>query len=897
MLSSLLPDLRYQPAVEVLLRDGSTGLTGLSDALRWDDPRFLGCAALIGVRLRFPQPVPIRSLRVLFAGTYETDVRNAWVRGLRLPPPGTLSIEGLAAEERRWRVRGEAGIGDGVLIELRVPIQERRDLYLHLPPGPFALLGVAVAAEALVGDAFTGAFVPDLSAYPEGQEALARRGDILGDALLQQGEPSLDALWRLALPYRGSALLGAPITSAKPIDSEAPFSNSAQRSEAPFIDGPIAAVNWDGGIVLPHRDGEADRIWLRLASRAGSPAALPKHGLLEGWLPVSVVHGPGGMDGQWTFIDPEGRLHVRWLGPSRDLDGASRSPAFLAARVVERRAENDRTCVLARAEPLPVSLAEGELRVGGLAGRITAGDGKIDLCLPLHGAPAPRPFDEALLALRGLSTRIIEGGAHLDLPDPRLQDLWRAQLVHNHLFVRGGKMRYGLFPGVYDGDIFGVEEGWNIVAMALYGYGALAQDLLIRTFFDPEFLKKEGQHHQYRNGLALTYALDVFRLTDDRAFLRGLWPIVFDSASWILASLHSTRVEENGQRPPHYGLMPKHTYGGDLHEPAYSLYGSSTCWRGLRDAALIAGILGEDAAAAEFSREAATARGDMNQAAERIYRRDARPPYLPFDVSAPAATPVPTPAAPSDATHDPPAAGDYHQLFSSLVLETALFGWHGPWSQAITDYLLQTGRQVCGVARFDQWFGRLGIDAEYSRGTQLAHLHRRDFDRFYLGLLGQVGLSCDPATFVSPETAIVRFSRRDHQDRMRALSDEPRRYDSDPCSAGTAVMLQSLRYLLLFEERDEDDLPTGVLLCAAGAPRSWFAPGTTFAIASAPTALGRISLRCTSTERSLKYEVTASRPMTVELFYFDAAGTRRSSRQALAGAALSQPIHIQLSRT
>ena len=66
--------------------------------------------------------------------------------------------------------------------------------------------------------------------------------------------------------------------------------------------------------------------------------------------------------------------------------------------------------------------------------------------------------------------------------------LWRALHLHNRLFVRDGVMRYGLFPGVYDGGLFGVEEGWNIVALAQFGHADEAAVALRKTFFDPQFL-------------------------------------------------------------------------------------------------------------------------------------------------------------------------------------------------------------------------------------------------------------------------------------------------------------------------------------------------------------------------------------------------------------------------
>jgi hypothetical protein len=847
----------------------------------------IGASALGGARLRWDAKVALRSLRVRLVLGSRTETLNSWVRDLRVPPRGAFQVEHEAGpdalppwQERLFQVQdADAVLGPSELIlELLQPAAVQVSaLVLRFPPGAYAILGIEGAAAPYEGTPFSPEPVSDLPSYPAAQPDLPRDGDRLAEQLLSRGEATLEGLWRLALPYRGAALIGAP-------------------------EGPIAAVNWDGGVIFREPAAEFDRVWFKLELGPGAGAGTSplsglsgpaRQGLLEGWLPVSVVtQEAGGLRlSQTAFVDLQGRLCVRW-----EIDSVNGGPAtaltmrLVAARSRLRKTDNDGLRAPAH-EPVPCQLGEDWARIGARQGSlrvsgawptlVPGGRARIDLVLPLsEGAAAAPPddLDAALLSVRRHFHELLAQGAALDLPDPLLQDLWRALLVHNFLFVRGGQMRYGLFPGVYEDAIFGVEEGWNIVAFALYGHGRAAKEVLARTFFDAAFLAKEGQHHQYRNGLALTYALDVHRLLRDPAWLRGLYPTVQESARWIVKSLRSTQVlGPGGERPPYYGLMPRHTYGGDLKDPTYSLYGSSACWRGLRDAALLAEALGEAADGERFGAAAEQARADMLVCASRIFKHDGAPPFLPFRV---------------DEAGSEPSAHDYHQLFASLILETALFGWEGDWARSITDYLHRTGRQVLGVARFDQWFGRLGVDAEYSRGFQLAHLLRRDFDRFWLGVVGQIGLSCDPCTFVSPETAVVRFTREEHQDRMRTLARNPRRFDSDPCSAGTGVMLQYLRYLLLFEERGEDDLPTGTLWVGAAAPRAWFQPGQSFGGARLPTALGQVSLRCTTTAAQVTYQIESDRPLQVEAFWVDAGGARRSVRARVEGR-----LTLKLART
>lgn len=858
---------RLQPLVSELLSFALIDRHGRSHPLPYSSalpgyPRFLGCADLAGVRMTLPGGVWARSIQLTFCAGGRSDPYNGWLRAPLLPPVGAFRVDGVAAAdtaEHRWqeRVASDTPGPDLVVCELRVPDRLVSEVTVRFPPGPYGLVEMAVSEVPYEGEEWQPDLGRDLPEYPPARPDLPRHGDALAEELLLRGELSLEGVWRLALPYRGGALLAAPET-------------------------PAASVSWDGGLVVPAPEADFDRLWLKVGlAQLTRPESFSDPGLLDGWLPVSLVrsrYGDLALE-QTAFVGLDAHLHVRYQVHNGSAEARTLLPQLAAVRTRYQPAENAPDLRAPVHEPVAIEVTGETLRLGTRTARLSSGPGgaplriapgaaaDLELTLPLgDGTEGAQAFDPALLEVRRHFAGFLDSGAGLELPDPRLAQLWRALLVQNRLFARAGKMRYGAFPGLYDGAIFGIEEGWNIVALSMYGHGRLAQELLEKTFFDSEFLRKEGQHHQYRNGLCITYALDVYRLTGDLPALLRLLPTILDSALWISAALRSTQVnDEAGARPVHWGLMPRHTYGGDLTEPAYSLYGSSACWRGLRDAAIACRIAGHELAE-RLEQEAAVARRNMLLCAERIFRHQARPPFLPFR---------------TDETRDEPGAGDYYQLFASLILETALFGWSSKLSRAITSYLPETGRTVLGVARFDRWFGRVGVDAEYSRGLQLCHLNRRDFDRFHLGLLGQIGLSCDPFTFVSPETAMLRFSREEHQDRMRALAHNPRRPDPDPCSAGTAVMLQYLRWLLCYEERDEDDLPTGTLYLGAAAPARFFAPGQAFGVRDLPTALGTVSFRCEGAADKVRYEVKSERPITVECFFASERGERRSQRRRI----------------
>ena len=852
------------------------------------DVRFFSCRSLSGLRLVWSAPEALACLRLWFLGCGQTEVWNSWLRAPRLPEPDTLRLfiddaeppsqppshatTAVATREHRFcaSARSVTPPGrhhDAVLIELRLAPTSTRQLTLRFPPGPLALARIRWALFAYQGPRFPPPPVPDRPSYPPSQRDLGRRGDRLAEALLESGqEPTLERLWQLALPFRGGALLGDP---------------------AALGDGPLAYQLWDGGVLcrpseqsedpalpaLKLEGGRGDRVLLHVELDPEEALTQSEQRLRDGYLPVGEVQSRYGDAAgvtllQRAFVDRRGELCL-------DLVADNRGPVARLLRISARGsrrqvAENDRTLhaeihtalpLHRRGDRLLLSDPERSLSSDVLLPLPPGQTQALTLRLKLSTGPGFRPppgvesVDRSPAGLEPLAaqaTRFLKSGSTLELPDPHLQDLWRALLLQVPLFMQDGALLYGRFPGVYEGGLFGVEEGWDIVALAQLGHGALAEAALEKTFFDREFLKKDGPHHQYRNGLAITYALDVFLLTGAAATLHRLWPQIEGSAAWIVDSLRSTRaVDPDGKRPPHFGLMPKHIYGGDLRHPAYSLYASSACWRGLRDAARVATIIGQSEASLALRRESEQARSDLLAAARAIYRSQGKPPYLPFA---------------TDEDGDSPSSGDYYQLFASLILETAVLGWRSELARELTAYLSATGRMVLGIPRFDGWFGRLGIDAEYARGAQLAALQRREFDRFYLGLMAQVALSCDPHTFVSPETAVVLFSREEYQDRMRALRWQGSRADSDPCSAGTGVMLQYLRLLLACEERDEDDLPTGKLWLGSAAPPSWFAPGTQFGCTRLPTLQGPISYRVRSQADTVTYEIETSTATPIEAF-------------------------------
>lgn len=412
--------------------------------------------------------------------------------------------------------------------------------------------------------------------------------------------------------------------------------------------------------------------------------------------------------------------------------------------------------------------------------------------------------------------------ASVVLPDPELNRLWRDLLYQLLLSADGDVMPYGTYPSVYEGTVFGVEEGWPMLALAEWGLVQRAQELLKATYFNEAHLAKYGQHHQYRNGLSIQYALAIYELSGDREWLQTLLPHILTSADWIVAQTRATREAsaENGQTL-HRGLLPKFTYGGDISAPAYALYGNACCWRGLRDAGLICEHLGKPARARRYLREAAAYRQRILHAVDQSIRWDVNPPYLPLSLY--------------EGQPEPPH-GDYYQLFAALLLETGIFDLKGERAGLLTDYLTHHNRLLYGLSRFAG-----GLDAHYSKGTVRSFLRQDRIEEYLAAFYAFLHYNRGPHhTFpevvqIFPDPRLVAWQQAQEFHSWGA--------GSDPNTSGPGIVLSWLRSLLVYEERDGEDRLTGTLWLCPATPRAWLSGPSPVVACRLPTAYGAVSFK------------------------------------------------------
>lgn len=459
-------------------------------------------------------------------------------------------------------------------------------------------------------------------------------------------------------------------------------------------------------------------------------------------------------------------------------------------------------------------------------------------------------------------TQALNGPGAISVPEAPLCDVLR-NLVAQSMIVAldGDEVRYGAyFYEMY----FGVEEGWPAVALAQYGHPEPAKKIAEIMLSDVH-MDKANHHHQYRNGLAPWYAVTVARLTGDDDWLRRIWPRLAAAADWTI------KVTSENTNAEYGGILPRHVYGGDIGNPAYSFYSNATCWRGLRDTAIAADRLGLTHEANRYRAEAERLRARLLELADKLVDRSTGLPFLPmaFEVG-------------SGATYrkaEPPYAflaahvlisdlwtylGNYWNLFAPLLLEVRLFPEGDPRGRWIPDYMEQRGGILNGVVRFD-----LGYDSVYGKGYVESLLEQGRRDEFLTALYGVFGNALSRNFWVMPEVSKVFELRTDNLTMHREFRRMRWHYfyrfvgpwlegwqgqEGDPLAAGAGMALQLMRMALVREDYASD--PPVALRLLDGAPRHWFEPGKRIAVNATNTYFGPVSLECNALDKGLRLTVS-----------------------------------------
>jgi hypothetical protein len=397
-------------------------------------------------------------------------------------------------------------------------------------------------------------------------------------------------------------------------------------------------------------------------------------------------------------------------------------------------------------------------------------------------------------------------GARFDIPEPVVENAWRALVVGNSVIAVGDRMHYSA-GNAYD-HLYEAECGDAVRSMMLFGHTSDARRMVGPLL---DFDRKATRFHVAGHKLQLL--AHYYWVTRDKEYIEQ------SRAKWepVVKFVRDSRKTNNG-------LLPKDNYAGDVNRQVYSLNSNSACWRGLRDVAAVLEDIGEKDTATELRKEAEAFRKAILDAAGKSVR--AKEKFVPVALLA------------DEPAHDPLTAtrqGSYYDLIIPYVLGSGVFVPGDERETWIIDYLRAHGGLSMGMIRSMPHQGEFknepGVNVLYGLRYNLTLLRRGDRDHALVAFYGQLAQAMTRDTFVGGEGS--RFLHGDRHGRSFYLP---------PNSASNAAFLSTLRYLLIQDwDLDDDGQPETLRLCDA-IPSRWLT-GEALSVERAPSAFGEVSFR------------------------------------------------------
>ena len=407
---------------------------------------------------------------------------------------------------------------------------------------------------------------------------------------------------------------------------------------------------------------------------------------------------------------------------------------------------------------------------------------------------------------------VLGQGMHLDVPESRVNNVWRALTISLFTEARGNDLNYST-GNAYD-RIYEAETGDAVGALMLWGHeGEAAAMLRPLLAYDRDKLKFHNA------GFKLQALAQYYWLTRDTNFIQSARP------QWQadLQSIIARRERESG-------LLPREQYCGDIATDVYSLNSNSAAWRGLRDFAAVLADMGDQAEAQRLATAATQFRTAILAAVAKSEQMDVQPNFIPVALFG---------DEKSYETLTASKLGSYWDLMAPYVLGSGVFAPGSPQERAMMDYLQERGGLFMGMIRFDQHSGLFAnesaVDDLYGLRYVMKLLERDEPDRALVSFYGKLAQGLTRETFVGAEGT-----------GLKPLDEFGRPMYLPPNSTAQAYFLWMLRYLLVQDwDLDDDGAPETLRLCFA-TPRPWLADGNVIHLERAPTAFGPVSVRLQS---------------------------------------------------
>ena len=452
-------------------------------------------------------------------------------------------------------------------------------------------------------------------------------------------------------------------------------------------------------------------------------------------------------------------------------------------------------------------------------------------------------FDAAHSAERDLWRGLLAGAASIDVPEPRINDVWRSLLLQNLVLADGPRFTYG--SGLrYNDSTYPYENGFATHVFAMYGMKDYADAM--QAGFLPMCVTREGAGRKYQNrrAMVLHHLLENYRLTGKTDLFDRFKSDYYRVADEIVSDRRGTMTETRGEKPLYWGLLPPDKPGVDVQASTQTVYVPAhniTNCQGLQDFGRFLTVTGIDARRGQrYLSEAADFRKTLMSAMQRAaIRVPGRPPFVDLQTLLFRDTPDYGPN-PYDDLALGRLQGTYFHYWVDMEFHFNFFNPNDEVGQWLADYVEQRNGFVLGLTRARAQTGQPygWVNNVYDGGYYNYRLRRGQIPEFLLGLYSRMAFGMSRHVYVASEGS--PFIGYNTENGGYVGADY-----SFPNSAANADTLLMLRNALVLEEL-KDNVETGKLFVLRGAPRAWFEPGKTIRFRRLATYFGDISFTTSS---------------------------------------------------
>ncbi len=459
------------------------------------------------------------------------------------------------------------------------------------------------------------------------------------------------------------------------------------------------------------------------------------------------------------------------------------------------------------------------------------------------GPPRRGEFQATRARVRRFWLELLDRGARIEVPEERVNQIWKALLLQNFILADGRRFTYG--SGLrYNDSYYPVENGFGAHTFALYGHIDYAGALLAYSVPVSVDRGQAGRKYQNRRGIPFHHILEHYRLSGQTAVFERYRADLDRAAGEILTERRGTMKSGDGEKPLHWGWLPPDKPAVDLRASTQTVYVPAhniTSCQGLADFGEFLVRTGIDPERGRrYLAEAAGYREIILRAMERsAIRVPGRPPFVDLQTLYFKETADYGPD-PYDHLGTGRLQGVYFHYWADMQYRYNFFNPTDQVGRWIADYVASRGGFVLGCTRArvrpEQPYG--WINNVYNGGYYDYRLRAGDRDEFLLGFYARLAFGMTRHTYVASEgSPFIGYNTHNGG----WVSPDY----SFPNSAANAETLGMLRSMLILEEL-RDNRETGDIHLLAGVPRAWLQEGKRIRVANAPSYFGPISFQVES---------------------------------------------------